>query len=1648
MIFNIDKKIAILALLVISFFGCKVNEFDYLPKYDPNLTSADPLTNILAPNGIAGVRASQVYASMDLTGRVELHWAHVDGAEVYKIYRSSTLSENKADWTLIGESSTFSSDGVFFQDLEVVAGELYYYRVTIVDRKGVEGIMSPLTLAGSGQAGNGIISGVINDIQASEGTRGQTIEVSWASFNGAHYYKVYRSEAYEDGTVGPKILAGTHYHIANAPRQEFLDNKQFEEGLAVEPGKFYRYWVVAFNLANEQTALNEQNYKTGFIFPTPFDVVATLGTRIGEIEIKWDYDSRFKNYPSVTFDTFRIYSSSLPGGVAEAPIDKQTYFGIFIPNEITEYPFERFFRVTAVFIIGTETIETRKSIEVKGSIVNPSSITPNADFPLAINSSIPSAPGVLDLFWPDMNSSNSQMNGQTPSKYIVYRSTSENGFYTKRGEVAVKEGDNFFHFRDYSYSGEGIEASIEASTEYWYRIVCSSANGAVGGFSSGIAGYVTSPVLSSSGQQVGDSIVLNWEASEDPLLANYLINKKSIAPDLSESNEELIVASTAITFSDNYIDNDWTYEYTVYAQGPFIGASRSTSIASEKISVKVLPIPVINNSELMEAVGGADLTVAWDQIEEAEGYKVYKSATNNAPAKRATLGGELIAILDGDTFEFADTSVSAGQGGWYWVTAIYPAEESDFSSPVYGYKLGSVENVFISPVFVAGSYDGKVLISWPEVQGATSYALIYSLDGVDQPHVLTANLAEEVELSVGVTLNVMISAFNVRVEGGPLSDSVEFIYNNEAASAQNLTASKGDFAQKVELSWDAPSGITVSSYKIFRDDETISEIDGSLTTYTDSSPTRGKIHYYSIVAVDSEFNEGSPSIPEAGYILNTPQNITASQGIYRDRVRVTFDSEVSSFFFALEEAPEVALTTSLVSGDDGHYVYDLLLDETLIGEELNILISNIDTESAKVTAPAIVGYVLGLVENITASEGDFLNRIEVKWEVVPRAQRYRIWFTTNPTPSSEDDWSKIQVVPEIAEVEGVTYATYQHPTAPAGLPVYYKVQAMTKAGGEGAILPLAAENTALGFILAKPININFEDNGVATVAGSGTRGTDSTNMKIIWDSLLSEVAVGEGSLEVIVEATSKNGVDCNPSGTTYPLLGEFVYSGYGTSASSPVPVGTPIDFTIYLRRTLADSTVVDGPSESVTFTPVFNAPIIRQDSIVDGVFNNESADVDMTVAWDGISADYINGYVVYRSRTKDDLSTYSALNLSTSGSSLVTAADTGEIASDAPSGRSGAYFYRIKARNSVDSLSEFSDALEVYKKPDRINPNSLASSNRAIVDAISIQWANIKGVDKYKVYYSWQSTTRVESDIAAVVSATMSMDTVSFELTHLVKDGSPLKPGSYTFWVRPVVSSQSNGGIRADLDGNVAEDRFTSGSIELTDDRWIKEVLKEMRASAETLGRRNEGHWEWSKASWGSRQNWACGSNPNNIPDGIWSYSDKQIVPHNKGIVNSPVLGERVLSSSTTVFGWDACYTGHRYWYKNSSQSGYMTIFGTVWDFKTFTGTFGGQSGRVQDSRIFTRYVNETYGNPKFGPIEITGPYPGYLQLGNDTGDIDSGLSANHDADISGLSNATGGKIHIARDVNSSAVYTGNASSPINMGAFTTKNFNAGLHWN
>jgi hypothetical protein len=550
-------------------------------------------------------------------------------------------------------------------------------------------------------------------------------------------------------------------------------------------------------------------------------------------------------------------------------------------------------------------------------------------------------------------------------KYLIFRAPDNGGNPGDFVQISEITADSYIDAIDIASIGEG-------SKRFHYQIKSVNAAGTVSEFSKNAIGEITLGSFSGIVQSLNASrgtatydgkssvIKLSWDRVEGA--AWYSIYRKVVVDgeDNEISQAEVVIdkfipldlTESLCSFLDNYSENAtkdgvlykyWVVPYNEY--GVVGGGTRDTG--DNSAIGYTLPMPI--NTKVSKGLYGGGIRVSWQFTKpdfittDPTGFYVYRSSQRNA-------GFEVITNTDGTAKLF---SYSAGDmldaNTWYMVDDFGDTDHSDGISlpldPKYFYRvsvvigsdpavesrLGTAVSGFAVHPDAIGVPSGfsvasskattdnssdRILISWPEISGASFYNLCRgsSEDGsfkelgfIRAEDMLSGNIFKaefinsikdsEGNIISGLTdengdpYNPDTSQFGPYNEDGilvipNLAYGKTYYFRIQPIGSNNYPGpmSEADFGFTmkapvnvsgeilnsgfVSLEWEAPENATkLSYYKVYRKESSVdsySLISGSIynNTFDDKSAESGKSYDYAVrsFSEDGSYSRNSISI--------------------------------------------------------------------------------------------------------------------------------------------------------------------------------------------------------------------------------------------------------------------------------------------------------------------------------------------------------------------------------------------------------------------------------------------------------------------------------------------------------------------------------------------------------------------------------------------------------------------------------------------------------------------------------------------------------------------------------------------------------------------------------------------------------------------
>ena len=499
---------------------------------------------------------------------------------------------------------------------------------------------------------------------------------------------------------------------------------------------------------------------------------------------------------------------------------------------------------------------------------------------------------------------------------------------------------------------------------------------------------------------------------------------------------------TAAEFRDLKAVPGFNFHYWVKSAFDSRGSGASAFAAAVRGQrVLASPTNLSIDSDRPEAV-----VVKWNGAVGARFYRLYRSAQPYA------VTAEPVSAWMGAA-EFADRTAVPGKSYYYWVKAAANASNSGasaFSSPISGYRLLS------QPVAVESlPIENGIKLRWHEVEGAAAYRVYRGTSPYAQASTpigewfAGASLVDDTA-EPGVRYNYWVKAARSRTgqRESAFSSVAAGLLPLSAPAALEATLSAG----RVLLQWEEVAGAT--HYRVYRGidpDVAAAVAIGSwqeAVGFVDGETLPGVHYYYWIKAAKGMRGQlaGAMGVRASSFrAMVAPGWLSTSQGSFADRVEVSWESVTGASYYRVYRSTSPNPTFHVPLGgwqrptqymDSGvdpgvRYYYWVKAAPMADGEGASLF--------SAISSGFLGDTVLPAPAQISATDGDFADRVEIVWPKVTGGSHYRIYRSDRADPTTAQPLTSWQTVTAWVDQQVVPGEIY-----------YYWVQVATGSAGENA----------------------------------------------------------------------------------------------------------------------------------------------------------------------------------------------------------------------------------------------------------------------------------------------------------------------------------------------------------------------------------------------------------------------------------------------------------------------------------------------------------------------------------------------------------------------------------------------------------------------
>lgn len=423
---------------------------------------------------------------------------------------------------------------------------------------------------------------------------------------------------------------------------------------------------------------------------------------------------------------------------------------------------------------------------------------------------------------------------------------------------------------------------------YWIQSTASCGNSEPGSPDTGMRGVAPGVPQNLSASFGGscNQVQITW--ANVPGASNYRV-LRSTSP--ISSTASFLANDNASPYTDTNPFSGVTNYYWVQAQNACGSGILSSFTSFQNQSAPQAPTQVTTDSP-----GFCDrVRIRWNASAGANSYSIWRSQLSN-PQSATQIGTDNASPFD-------DTSASPGLLYRYWIKAIGPCGTSGFSQTAEGHlALAPLAPATLSAS--NGTYCDYVHLEWSAAARANAYQVLRGGNNHSENAQVIATVTETSYDDYVTSTNLRyywIRAINDCGQSG-LSPLDTGRRGAAPPIPNNVFASDGNWCDRVRVEWTESSEASI--YRIYRSQQNNFASAGFVgadneTPYNDLSAAPGVLYYYWVIGVN-DCGVSNPSISNSGIRAITatpPTAVSASDGVFCDRVRVTWNSVPTASYY-------------------------------------------------------------------------------------------------------------------------------------------------------------------------------------------------------------------------------------------------------------------------------------------------------------------------------------------------------------------------------------------------------------------------------------------------------------------------------------------------------------------------------------------------------------------------------------------------------------------------------------------------------------------------------------------------------------------------------------------------------------------------------
>lgn len=419
-------------------------------------------------------------------------------------------------------------------------------------------------------------------------------------------------------------------------------------------------------------------------------------------------------------------------------------------------------------------------------------------------------------------------------KYAIYRSdyNTSDKCWSGYKKIAVLKNGETSYIDTTAISGKKCKYKIRA-----YNGSCKSKTK-----ESNSILYIKAPTVTISN---GNSAIdVKWTESSGA--ESYVVYRSEYDSKKKKWSKWTSVSSElkALKFSDKNVKNAKKYKYAVLAKKGDTTSAYNSSSSMYRLT----------RTTISTAMAASGVTVKWEKVSGATGYKIYRSEYN--PEKNKWSSYKALTKVDKSKTSYTDSTAKNAVKYKYTVKVVKGSSVSA--------RAGSSVIVFVScPLVEISSTTNGITICWNKISGATGYRLYRSqYDSKNKKWSSYKRIKTLDEKTFKWTDTSLESSkkyrYTVKAVNGDYVSRYKSSNSLTYLSAPNVNASVND-NEEIIVNWDKISG--AKSYEILRKEnkdntwsswEVIATADSSKTSWQDEAAKPNTEYCYAVRAVNGK----------------------------------------------------------------------------------------------------------------------------------------------------------------------------------------------------------------------------------------------------------------------------------------------------------------------------------------------------------------------------------------------------------------------------------------------------------------------------------------------------------------------------------------------------------------------------------------------------------------------------------------------------------------------------------------------------------------------------------------------------------------------------------------------------------------------------